>query len=146
MGSEMCIRDSPWRYRFDAPPEGWTAPEFDDAAWTEGPGGFGSEGTPGAVVRTSWTTPEIWLRRAFELEVEPDAKLFLDVHHDEDVEVYLNGVLAAQAEGYTTAYEPLAIAPEARASLAKGRNTLAIHCRQTRGGQYVDAGIVRQER
>lgn len=139
-----------WRYRFDAPPEGWTAPGFDDASWSEGPGGFGSEGTPGAVVRTPWTTPEIWLRRTFELDVDPAAealaKLFLSVHHDEDVEIHLNGVLAAKAEGYTTGYEPLAIAPEARAALVRGRNTIAIHCLQTSGGQYVDAGIVRQER
>jgi hypothetical protein len=135
-----------WRYRFDAPAEGWTAPGFDDREWSEGPGGFGTEGTPGAVVRTAWTTPDIWLRRTFDLDIDPEATLFLLVHHDEDVEIHLNGILAAKTSGFTTGYEPLAIAPEARAALLRGANTIAIHCHQTTGGQYVDAGIVRQER
>ena len=136
----------PWRYRFDAPPEGWTAPGFDDSSWQEGLGGFGTQGTPGAVVRTEWKTPDVWLRRRFDLEGEPDASLSLLVHHDEDVEIYLNGVLAAKAPGYTTAYEPLSISSEARAALVRGANLIAIHCHQTTGGQYVDAGFVREER
>jgi hypothetical protein len=97
-------------------------------------------------VRTTWSTPDVWLRRSIEIDVDPDAKLFLLVHHDEDVEIYLDGVLAAKAAGFTTGYEPLAILPEARAALVRGANTIAIHCRQTTGGQYVDAGIVAQER
>ena len=135
-----------WRYRFDAPANDWIAPGFDDREWTEGPGGFGTEGTPGAVVRTTWSTPDIWLRRTFELQADPEEKLFLLVHHDEDVEIFLNGVLATKAARFTTGYEPLAITPEARAALVAGANTIAIHCRQTTGGQYVDAGIVAQER
>jgi hypothetical protein len=136
----------PWRYRTDAPAEGWTGPGFDDSSWPEGPGGFGTEGTPGAVVRTEWKTADIWLRRKFELDVDPDASFSLLVHHDEDVEIYLNGVLAAKAAGYTTGYEPLSISSEARTALVRGANSIAIHCHQTTGGQYVDAGLVREER
>jgi hypothetical protein len=136
----------PWRYRFEAPPEVWIAPGFDDSSWLEGPAGFGTEGTPGAVVRTEWKTPDIWLRRRFELDQEADSSLSLLVHHDEDVEIFLNGVLAAKAAGYTTSYEPLSISNEARAALVRGANLIAIHCRQTTGGQYVDAGLVREER
>jgi hypothetical protein len=135
-----------WRYRFDSPGANWAESGFDDSSWKEGPGGFGTEGTPGAVVRTEWKTPEIWLRRRFELDVDPAAALSLLVHHDEDVEVFMNGVLAAKADGYTTGYEPLSIRKEARAVLVRGSNLIAIHCRQTTGGQYVDAGIVQEER
>lgn len=137
-----------WRYRFE-PPEGeseaWTDPAYDDSGWTVGPAGFGTSGTPGAVVRTEWSTPGIWLRRRFVLGAEPGTDLELLVHHDEDVEIYLNGILAAKAEGYTTTYEALPIAPAARAALVRGENGIAVRCRQTGGGQYVDVGLVRSE-
>jgi hypothetical protein len=137
-------RDRPvaWRYTAKKPAEGWFRPGFDDQGWAEGPGGFGRKGTPGAVVRTEWTGSDIWLRRRFELgEVNRD-RLHLEIHHDEDVEVYLNGVLAARRTGYTVDYIVLPIRPEARAALRAGANVMAVHCRQTGGGQYVDMGLL----
>ncbi len=130
-----------WRYTEEAPGADWFKPGFDDSAWTEAPGGFGTEGTPGTVVRTRWASRDIWLRREFTLPQVDTAKLFLSAHHDEDAEIYLNGVLAARVDGYTTEYEELPISAEARQALKPGKNVLAIHCRQTGGGQYIDAGI-----
>src|SRR5262249_26017061 len=43
-----------WRYTREKPGEDWFKPEFKDAGWKEGVGGFGTKGTPGAVVRTEW--------------------------------------------------------------------------------------------
>lgn len=131
-----------WRYTTVAPPAGWERPDFDDKGWKEGPGGFGAAGTPGALVRTEWKTPEIWIRRSFALQEAPRGKPRLRLHHDEDAEVYLNGMLAATLSGYSTGYTTAPLDEKARAVLRPGRNTLAVHCKQTAGGQYIDAGLV----
>ena len=109
---------------------------------SEGKAGFGTRETPGAVVRTEWRTGDIWLRRAITLPDPLPSRLVLRVHHDEDVEIYVNGVRAASAPGYIADYEELPISAPGRAALRPGQNILAIHCHQTRGGQYVDAGLV----
>lgn len=130
-----------WRYTTEEPTKGWQQSDFNAASWEAAPGGFGTEGTPGAVVGTTWDSSDIWLRRTFELDDVPDEVQLL-IHHDEDAEVYLNGVRAAGPRGYTTGYTLVPIAPKARASLKTGENVVAIHCRQTGGGQYIDAGLV----
>ena len=66
------------------------------------------------MVRTEWKTADIWLRRKFDWPDEQDGKLVLMVHHDEDVEIYLNGVLAAKVDGFVSEYEEMAIAPRPR--------------------------------
>jgi hypothetical protein len=131
-----------WRYTIQAPVDGWFWPEFDASAWKAGPGGFGTQGTPGAVVRTEWNTPDIWLRREF---VMPDGKwsdLQFLIHHDEDAEVYVDGILATQVSGYGTDYEAVTMKPKASKLLKPGKHLLAVHCKQTGGGQYIDVGLV----
>jgi hypothetical protein len=132
-----------WRYRHEPPLEGWQSVQFDAGSWTQGQGGFGTRGTPGATVRTEWKTADIWLRGEVTLAEGDAENLFLNVHHDEDAEIYVNGVLAAKLAGYTTDYEEVALAEPARAALKPGKNVLAVHCHQTGGGQYIDVGLVR---
>jgi len=134
-----------WRFTTEKPKEGWQEPDFDDGAWEQAVGVFGTEGTPGAIVRTEWNTPEIWLRREFNLDDDPPENLFMEVLHDEDAEVYLNGLLASdmtEMKGYVAGYITVSIDPEARKSLKKGTNVMAVHCSQTEGGQSIDVGMV----
>jgi hypothetical protein len=141
--------ETSWHYTTERPAEKWMAREFNDREWKQGLGGFGTPGTPGATVRTPWNSPEIWLRRDIDLpgrEIGTDASTFrLFVHHDEDADIYLNGVLAARVGGYTVDYQPVRIHPDALKVLKPGRNSLAVHCRQTTGGQYIDVGLSRVE-
>ncbi len=133
-----------WRYTIENPGEGWAAADFDASSWKEGPGGFGTRETPGAVVRTEWNSDNIWIRRTFDLGEDKDmpANPHFRIHHDEDVEVFLNGASVLKREGYVSNYLEIPFTPAAKAALAKGPNTLAVHCRQTRGGQYIDLGII----
>ena len=131
-----------WRYTTRGPGEGWFQPGFDAGSWKEGKSGFGTDGTPGAIVNTVWDTRDIWLRREFTLPEGKWDNIGLNVHHDEDVEIYINGVHAATANGYTTDYEALLVNTSAKAALRAGKNVIAVHCRQTGGGQYIDVGLV----
>lgn len=133
-----------WRYTTSRPGEGWTRADFDDRGWREAPGGFGTRGTPGIRVATRWDTPDIWLRREVQVPAGADAatvQLFL--YHDEDAEVYIDGVLAARETGYATTYQAVEIAEPARRLIKPGAKvTLAVHCHQTGGGQGIDVGLV----
>lgn len=130
-----------WSYTTTDPGDGWSDKGYDASAWQQGPGGFGTEGTPGAIVRTQWKSGDIWLRRHFEYDGDASGRLALLLHHDEDVEVDLNGQLLLEAKGYTTGYELRTLDDKLRALLQKGDNVLAVHCHQTGGGQYIDVGI-----
>ena len=135
-----------WRFTFEQPAADWIKPAFSDSAWKEGPGGFGRKGTPGAVVRTEWKTADIWLRREFEWPTDQTVTPVLSVHHDEGVEIYINGILAGKAGGFIADYEDMAMTPEGKGALKTGKNFLAVHCHQTKGGQYVDVGIGTESR
>ncbi len=143
--SKWLVRTSegegiPWRFLTSAPPIDWTKPEFDDSSWQEAPGGFG--GALGAVTRTLWDTNDIWLRRSFQWNPDQTLKsLTLRLHHDDHVEVYLNGKQIAKLTTLTVNYGWHPLGDEAAAELRPGTNTLAVHCRQFSGGQYVDLGL-----
>jgi len=132
-----------WHYTVHPPPPDWMQPDFQpDDTWAKGPAGFGTAFTRGARVGTVWDGTDIWLRKTFTLAAQELTGAQLLLHHDKDAEVYLNGVLAFQGVGYLVDYGLFEIAPAARATLRPGTNTLAVHCRQTAGGQYIAVGIV----
>ena len=132
-----------WRMTTTRPAEGWSAPGFDDSAWKLAEGGFGTRATPGTagILRTEWATPDLWIRREFTMPEGKFANLQLSCFHDEDAEIYINGVLAARLPGFGTDYDTVGINPKARAVLKPGKNVLAVRCHQTGGGQFIDVGF-----
>jgi hypothetical protein len=130
-----------WRYTTSAPSGEWMQPSFDDAGWTSGPAGFGSSAVENGRVRTPWTTPDLWTRRTFDLAGSPPANPYFVIHHDEDAEIYINGVRADSLGGYTNAYTYIRLTSAAANALRSGANTIAVHVRNTRGQQYLDVGI-----
>ncbi|MCF7958945.1 MAG: glycoside hydrolase family 2 [Phycisphaerae bacterium] len=130
-----------WHYTTEKPADNWQQPDFDFSNWKTGPAGFGTASTPNTTVRTEWKTSDIWTRRTFNLNDVSPENLVLTIFHDEDATVYINGHLAAKLTGFTTSYINVPISSDALKSLKRGKNTIAIHCKQTNGGQFIDAGI-----
>jgi hypothetical protein len=135
-----------WHYTLDKPGEQWTTTHFDDSAWAKGVGGFGTAGTPDAVIGTEWKTDDIWLRRSIEIpEFDKGTQLFVRIHHDDDAEVYVDGKVVARAPGFLSSYIFFKIPQAIADTISAGKHTLAVHCHQIKGGQYIDAGIYRAQ-
>jgi hypothetical protein len=129
-----------WKYTTSEPASDWYTTDFAASGWKTGTAGFGGSG------RTSWTSSDIWIRRSFiinnvEASQLQDIRLWL--FHDEDAEIYINGVLAAKVTGYNTSYETWPLLPEGLSALKLDGtdNVIAIHCKQTTGGQFIDCGL-----
>lgn len=133
--------DKPWRYTFDQPADNWQQAEFDDTAWNQGRGGFGTRGTPAARIGTVWKTNDIWLRKSVRLDAVPEHPALL-IHHDEDAEIYINGQQVLAVTGWSVDYAIVKISPQHQQALRAGENLIAVHCHQKTGGQYIDVHLV----
>jgi hypothetical protein len=139
--SMLVPTEQTWRYTTRKPGDDWMKTDFDATSWKEGRAGFGTN-PPGFVRHTTWTTDDIWLRREITIAEGNHPHLQFICYHDEDVEIYVNGILAAQENGFTTSYVVLEISREARAEMKPGAKVLmAVHCHQTEGGQGIDVGM-----
>ncbi len=133
--------DPDWRFSLNQPSGDWQKVDFNDSEWEQGPGGFGTRGTPGARIATVWKTPDIWLRRKIHMSSVP-TNVALLINHDEGAEVYINGIRVAAVEGHRDGYTTIPLDASARAVLRAGENTVAVHCHQTAGGQAIDVHVV----
>ena len=131
-----------WQYTTARPAANWMSTGFDASAWKQGPSGFGTAGTPGSVIGTTWQSDDIWLRREINLPAGNYDNINAWLHHDEDAEIFINGVLALKVSGFISNYDVFQLTDEGKAALKPGKNLIALHCHQTVGGQYVDLGLV----
>jgi hypothetical protein len=128
-------------YTETKPADGWMNKGFDASSWktTEAP--FSNSPRRG---KTVWKSHDIWMRREFNLDNTNLDKLFLNLRHDDNVEAYLNGELVYNCECMNKKTELFPIADAIKNKLIKGKNLLAIHCANTAGGAYLDAGLVNE--
>jgi len=143
-GDEDPSIDGPWKYTLVPPTDGWKQLDFDDDKWQEGYGGFGTRGTPKARVGTVWNTDHIWVRRTYELKAIPKKPALL-IHHDEDTEVFINGVQVAKFTKWSVDYRVYPLTDEGPQALQVGKNILAAHTRQDTGGQYIDIHLIDED-
>ena len=135
------IVDPLWHFSLKQPNDGWQTISFDDSQWQVGRGGFGEPSTPKSRVSTIWNSDDIWLRRVINIDAIPTQPA-LYLYHDEDTEVYLNGVKIGSFTGFNGSYQSVPIAAEYQKHLKKGPNLIAVHCHQTTGGQFIDVHLV----
>lgn len=134
-----------YRYTTQKPAAGWMKTKFRDSRWKSGKGLLASEGVEDG--QTPWNTSDVWVRRTIVLKEKPSERVRLYIRHNDDVEVYLNGVPAfACAPCIMPDYVEYDIAPQALATLRAGKNVLAIHCKNTAGRSWLDAGLAEQEK
>lgn len=127
------------KYTNANPGDDWFKDGFNDSDWKEGKAPFtnrdGFGGTP-------WKTREIWVRRVFDLkDVSQINKLLLRVRHDDDVYVYINGTQVLGLQSANGKLEAFPMADTVARSLKKGKNLIAMHCIDTGGESFLDAGL-----
>lgn len=145
-----------WKYKYGPRKGAWNKENFDDSNWEEGPGAFGN--AAGKKGNTYWpvadgkikdnkgrTITEICIRRKFimpKLSQDEISRLMLRVMHDENFDVFINGILACNVGRANSDYEYFPIKPEALKALRIGKeNLITVYCKDTGGGRFIDVGI-----
>jgi hypothetical protein len=121
------------------PADGWENRGFDDKSWKIGTAPFSDDPK---LAKTLWKTRDLWVRRTFVYKKgTPVNKLILKLHHDDDAEVYLNGEKINVSTGANGDLVPVETNGDIANKLKEGENVLAMHCVNTGGGAWLDAGL-----
>ncbi|QHS56922.1 DUF4965 domain-containing protein [Mucilaginibacter sp. 14171R-50] len=127
------------KYTESKPADGWEATDFNDKGWKTGTAPFGDDPK---MAKTLWKSRDLWVRRTFIYKKsEPINKLILRLRHDDDAEVYLNGEKIAVGPGANGDLLPVDLKGDVADKLKDGENVLAMHCVNTGGGAWLDAGF-----
>ncbi len=144
-----------WKYRMTDTPlkrSDWKKVSFDDSSWQTGKAPFGNDirlkyDHDDQPFINNWKSTFIYLRRTVEFSELLTAKnlkhLRAKVFHDEDCEVYINGVLVGKWTGYVNQYEFKELdSKKLRKAIKIGKpNEIAVVVKQTVGGQFFDLGF-----
>lgn len=127
-------------YTTDAPSGKWMDEDYNASSWKSGKGSFGSEGRLKAI--TSWTTPDIWVRREFNIEAEMiNRDLFVEYSHDDGLELYINGHQVINTGNSARAGVMHRIPDDVKKHIKPGKNIIAAHCNDGGGESYLDFGV-----
>lgn len=134
-----------WRYTTEQPVQNWNMPEFDDRSWKTGFGAFGEKPGWAQMIHTLWTTKDIWLRQEFKYDGKPFSEVMLVVHFDDASEIYINGLCIWKRTGWSDHYINFDVTKNVKTAIRPGNNTIAIHCWQDWGGQFIDAALLARD-
>ncbi|TLV00281.1 glutaminase family protein [Dyadobacter luticola] len=132
------------RYTTVKPDADWWYKEgYNITNWKQVPAPFSTKDKNDAMLRSGTEfQKEVWYRREFTLTAADFEKPTLNIFHDDDVQVYINGVPAYDCGPcFTSDYEFKPISAPARKALKKGKNILAVYCKNGVGPGYIDVGL-----
>jgi len=127
------------KYTEEKPADDWMLPDFNDNNWKTAAAPFGKDRSG---VNTQWNSDNIWVRREFQANDNNNNDLFLKIDHDDDVDVFLNGKNIFSEKGANGKYRLVDLNDAIKSNLKEGKNVLAMHCVNTGGAAFLDAGIV----
>lgn len=128
------------RYTRTEPTGNWYALDYDDSSWSNGKGAFGGgDGAYGNIgTNFSGDGTDVYVRREITLD-DNEGEFYVTYKHDDVCEIYLNGQeIAKHGNEWNT--DGITI-PVSASLLKKGKNVIAAHCHNTRGGAYLDFGL-----
>ena len=128
------------RYMEQVPAGDWTSLGYDDKLWKAGLAPFSNDQRE---AKTIWRSKDLWIRRPFSFTKLPGQAVVLNLRHDDDVEVYLNGVPIYSVKGSNNRLEQIPLDQSIAAVWRKGNNLLAVHCTNTGGDAWLDLGLDR---
>lgn len=136
--SEEKVYDT--KYTETQPADEWLNTSFNDQQWKSGKAPFGNNETR---AETTWKSNNLWVRRIFDLTSTDFNKLYLKLRHDDNIQVYINGQKIYDVKGWTGKFIYIPV-NDRKKILKKGKNLMAIHIENTAGGQWLDAGLVKE--
>ena len=128
------------KYTTKKPADGWQNADFNDAAWKEGEGAFGTMENE-STAKTQWGEEYIWIRRKADIKDNLQGKnVYLEYSHDDDAIIYVNGVKVVDTGNSAKKHMLAKLPEEAVAALKQGENLIAIYCNNRVANGLIDCG------
>lgn len=128
-------------YVIEKPVGEWFTRNYDDNKWKTGKAAFGKRESYNNI-NTAWESEDVWVRREFILEDSlAGRKVFLEYSHDDDIEIYINGIKVIQINDRCQDNALTELSENVVASLNIGKNIIAAYCRNKVGDAYLDFGL-----
>ena len=129
-------------YTTEKPAGNWTAFDYDDSAWKQDRGAFGTRKLEPIAV-TEWDTPAIWVRRTVEINEDlSNRQVILEFCNDDDAVFYINGVKIFSTGPRCHKNRQVELSDEARAAIRPGKNVLAAECINPVANGLLDFGLL----
>lgn len=131
----------PISYTKSQPKGDWTSFNYSSDEWKSGKAPIGN--FPNRE-QTLWETPDIWVRREFELkDINKLGEIYLQMNHDDDCEIYVNGKEVYGKKGVAREYTYVLL--KEKFILKKGKNVIAAHVKNTGGWASFDIGLAEKQ-